>query len=64
MKETNLNAIALELLEALQGLLAIVGDSQGVAGYHLNGEIATWGEFDEIDDARVAIAKALGEELP
>ena len=43
MKETNLNAIALELLEALQGLLAIVGDSQGVAGYHLNGEIATWG---------------------
>lgn len=33
---------------ALTGLLEIVRDSQGVAGYHLNGEVAAWGEFEEV----------------
>jgi hypothetical protein len=40
------------LLAALEGVLAITGDSTGVAGYHRNGEIAEWGEFEEISKAR------------
>jgi hypothetical protein len=53
-------AAAPELLEALQGLLAIVADSRGVTGYHLNGEAAEWSEFSEVDAAESAVAKALG----
>ena len=47
-----------ELLAALEGVLAVVGDSTGVAGYHLNGDIADWDEFDEINAVYTAIAKA------
>lgn len=53
-------AAAPDLLEALKGVLAIVSDSQGVAGYHLNGNTAEWDEFDEVDAAIDAIAKATG----
>ena len=49
-----------ELLAVLEGVLAVVGDSAGVAGYHLNGDIADWGEFDEINAVYTAIAKAKG----
>jgi hypothetical protein len=41
-------------------MLAIVNDSRGVAGYHLNGDTAEWDEFDEVDAANAAIAKATG----
>ena len=37
-----------ELVEALQGLVAVVGESTGVCGYHLNGDIAEWDEFGEV----------------
>jgi hypothetical protein len=50
-----------KLLEALRGLFDIVSDSNGVAGYHLNGDIATWGEFDEVEFAEQAIAEAEGQ---
>lgn len=43
------------LKSALSGMLGIVADSQGVAGYHLNGEISEWGEFEEIDAAYEAL---------
>lgn len=36
---------------ALDGLLAIIGDSRGVTGYHLNGDIAEWDEFEEVEQA-------------
>lgn len=49
-----------ELLAALEGVLAVVSDSAGVAGYHLNGNIADWGEFDEINAVYTVIAKAKG----
>ena len=49
-----------ELLDALVGLVAIAADSTGVAGYHLNGAIAEWGEFEEVAAAIKAIAKATG----
>jgi hypothetical protein len=47
-----------DLLAALKGMLAIVSDSRGVTGYHLNGDEALWAEFPEVDAARAAIAKA------
>ena len=50
-----------ELLKALEGMLDIVTDSIGVAGYHLNGETADWREFPEINSAYAAIAKARGQ---
>lgn len=46
-----------QLREALSGLLDIVGDSQGVAGYHLNGAIAEWGYFDEVDEANQLLSQ-------
>lgn len=54
-------AAAPALLEALEGMLAIVADSHGVAGYHRNDESAGWDEFDEVATARTAIAATRGE---
>ena len=53
-------AAAPELLEALEAMMAIVSESRGVAGYHLNGDEALWcQEFDEETNAAFeAIAKA------
>lgn len=51
-------AAAPDLLKALKGLLGIADDSRGVDGYHLNGAIALWGEFKEVQIAEDAIAKA------
>lgn len=45
-----------KLAEALEGILSIVSDSSGVAGYHLNGGIAKWGEFEEVAMAEEALA--------
>lgn len=33
------------LLEALNGVLGVMNNSQGVAGWHQNGAIATWDEL-------------------
>ncbi len=46
-----------DLLEALEGLLNIVADSKGVDGFHLNGDIALWNEFEEIEIAESILAK-------
>lgn len=59
---SDLVTAAPDLLEALKGMCAIVKDSRGVAGYHLNGDTAEWDEFDEVDAALAAIAKATGEQ--
>jgi len=44
------------LRSALRDFLNIIDDSRGVAGYHLNGNVAEWGEFPEVDAARAALA--------
>ena len=54
-------AAAPDLLAALEALMGIVSDSHGVSGYHRNGDIAEWDEFDEINIAIAALAKAKGE---
>lgn len=58
--DAQLIASAPEMLEALQNLILLVNDSYGVCGYHLNGAVAEWNEFEEIENARNAINKALG----
>lgn len=60
--DTKLAQAARQALEALRGLLAIADDSQGVAGYHLNGEIEPWSGFPEVEEAGAAIT-ALREAL-
>ena len=50
------------VLAALEDMMSIVDDSRGVAGYHLNGEIAEWHEFDAVRTARAAIAREVGRE--
>ena len=50
-----------ELEAALGDLLAIVSDSTGVAGYHLNGAVAEWGDFDVVSAASAALSQQ-GEE--
>lgn len=49
-----------DLLSALEGLLAIIRDSDGVTGYHLNGDVAPWDEFSEIEQAVSAVTRAKG----
>lgn len=39
------------LMGALTKVLAITEDSRGVAGYHQNGNMAEWGEFEEVGAA-------------
>jgi hypothetical protein len=53
-------AAAPDLLTALESLMSIIDESRGVVGWHLNGDVANWGEFEDIAAARVAIAKARG----
>lgn len=55
-------ASAPELLEALKGLLAIIYETEGPHGYHLNGDLSFWEEFEEVGFAEMAIKKALGNE--
>lgn len=58
----NLMFAAPELLEALKGFIAVAEESAGVAGYHLNGDLAPWGEFEHVAEAEAAIAKAEGSD--
>jgi len=62
LADARLIAAAPDLLEALKGMIAIVDDSHGVSGYHLNGDVAEWDEFEEIEAAAEAIKKAEGTE--
>lgn len=53
--EDYIDALLRQALEALEGFANITNDSQGVKGYHLNGDIAEWDEFDEVDAANSTI---------
>ena len=55
-------AAAPELLECLQHIQGIVSESQGVAGWHQNGQIASWDELGLREEIDGVLAKARGEE--
>lgn len=50
----------LELLKALESLLDVTADSKGVSGYHLNGDIAEWDEFECVGEAYELIKRIEG----
>ena len=54
-------AAAPELLECLQHIQGIVSESQGVAGWHQNGKIASWDELGICEEVNAVLAKARGE---
>ncbi len=52
-----------DLLAALNGLMSIIEESRGVDGWHLNGDVVLWAEFDDdIQAANAAIT--LATEVP
>lgn len=38
-----------------------IDESSGVAGYHFNGDVATWEELGILEEVEAAIKKARGE---
>ena len=62
MEIEKLKSERLELLKALESLLDVTADSKGVAGYHLNGDIAEWDEFEEVSSAYELIKRLEGDE--
>ena len=52
-----LKADKAELLKALNGVMNIVSVSNGVDGYHCNGDVACWWDFDEIAEVSELIQK-------
>lgn len=47
-----------DMAEALEEILAIAENTDGIAGHHMNGEIADWEEFEFMDMIRKALSKA------
>ena len=62
MEIEKLKSERLELLEALKSLLDLTADIKGVSGYHLNGDIAEWDEFEEVSSAYELIKRLEGGE--
>ncbi|MGY3911035.1 hypothetical protein ACW5XW_08250 [Aeromonas piscicola] len=48
------------LLEALNGVMGVMNNSEGVVGWHRNGDIATWGEV--LPEVAAALEFAEGEQ--
>ena len=50
-----------ELRERLSFFIALVRESQGVSGWHLNGDVAMWGDWqDEVDLSSDILEKTEG----
>ena len=48
------------LINSLSAILTLTEESDGVAGYHLNGEVAKWEEFEEVQDAYDLLSELIG----
>jgi|CXWL01.1.fsa_nt_gi hypothetical protein len=60
--DARLIAAAPDMLAVLKNAAALIGESKGVDGFHLNGDLAEWGEFDLPNEIEAAIARATGKE--
>lgn len=60
-KYGGLVAAAPDMLRALESVLALINESFGVVGYHLNGEVAKWEELGIREELEAVIQKARGE---
>lgn len=54
-------AAAPAMLEALQNFIDIANESEGISGWHLNGEIEKWEHTELLQIAVSAVEKALGK---
>lgn len=45
------------LLSLLEKFVELTNESHGVMGWHLNGDLAKWDEFDFVDEAQQALAE-------
>lgn len=45
------DALAAHVKRLCREMTGIINDSCGVAGYHLNGAVANWGEFESLSEA-------------
>lgn len=52
-----MHAAAGDMLAAATAFLAVIDESEGVTGWHLNDAVAEWGEFEFINDMREAAAR-------
>ena len=50
------------LVEALEAWMSIVDESEGVVGWHLNGAVAGWDEFDCYQDTQQLLRTVKGAE--
>ena len=57
----SLIAAAPDMLRALESVLSLIDESSGVAGYHFNGDVATWGELALREELEAVVRKAMGE---
>ena len=62
LHDARLIAAAPEMLECLEHIQGIVSESQGVAGWHQNGQVASWDELGLREEIDGVLAKAGGEE--
>ena len=51
----------LDCAEVLAELIAYAKDSQGIAGYHMNGAILEWDDVEELHAGINALARLNGE---
>lgn len=59
---TKPNSTMEQLLESIDDLFAVIDESKGIIGWHLNGKVADWDEFEFIDSIR-QLSKKAKEEL-
>lgn len=50
-----------ELYKSCETMLCIIDESDGVAGFHQNGETAFWGELECVEAMEKAVTEAEGE---
>jgi len=50
-----------EMVEALAAFVGIAADSNGVIGWHLNGDPASWDELDLFEPGQAALPTRLAE---
>lgn len=62
-ERAELEASAVAMMLAIEGVLAIIRESDGVAGWNLNGEIAPWSKFGYPEELDAAIDNQAGMEL-
>jgi hypothetical protein len=49
--------MARELAKANESMLHMVGESTGISGWHLNGDLIEWGQVEPVSEMESALAR-------